>query len=198
MQKWLAISGMVSVIWWWIVVIVLAAMWPGYSHISQWMSELGGYGSPVALLFNVLGFIVTGLLMIAFGYGVYRGSDAKVGSFLFVLMGVVVFMEGFFPWPGTPFTEMIHDSIFIIGAIAVNIAMFAFSRSFKRDERWRSIWGYTLFSGIITLILFMVINFQYYASAWLEFAGLTQRIWMLILMQWIFVMAFTLFRLSES
>ena len=69
----LAISGIVAPILFALAVIVLGFVREGYSHISQTISDLGEIGSPNMAGQNV-NFILTGLLIVAFSFGLYRGT----------------------------------------------------------------------------------------------------------------------------
>lgn len=196
MQKWLAICGMVGVIWFSLMWIILGAMWPGYNHVTQYVSELGSAGSPVSLLWNLLGFFTFGVLMVIFSYGLYLGTGARLGSFLMTLSGVGWFIVAIFPTePGTmSFNEQMHLIGFLIISFSANLSMFTLSRSFRLDERWRSLWGYSLVTGIIALIILILLM----SGALIAIIGLVQRIWGFTVSQWIFITAFKVFRLSES
>jgi hypothetical membrane protein len=54
-------------------VIVFGFLREGYSHVSQPMSDLGKIGSSNMAGQNV-NFILTGLLILAFSFGLYRGT----------------------------------------------------------------------------------------------------------------------------
>ena len=69
----LALGGIVAPVLFTILVAVESLLRPGYDQITQQISELGANDTPNAILQNV-NFLVTGSLIIAFGFGLYRGS----------------------------------------------------------------------------------------------------------------------------
>jgi hypothetical membrane protein len=56
----------------------------GYSFTEQRLSELGASGSSYAFIFNVVGLMTSGMLVVVFSLGLYSefSSDqvAKIGS----------------------------------------------------------------------------------------------------------------------
>ena len=65
----LAICGIIAPLLWTFLVYSLGAVYPGYNHVLQYMSELGAIGSPVVWLFNPLAFGLSGILGVVFAYG---------------------------------------------------------------------------------------------------------------------------------
>jgi len=84
-----------------LAVIILGAIKPGYSHIYHTMSELGETGAVTAQPAAIV-FIVTGLMIMVFGYGVQvrlRRDDRRVWTgVLIILYGLLDFVgSGVFP-----------------------------------------------------------------------------------------------------
>ena len=183
----LAICGFVAPIWFIIMWIVSGAMYLGYDHITQYISDLGAVGSPVAWFFNPLGLGVYGLLIIAFSYGLYKGiKESLVGPALLGLSGVGVILVGIFPMPLPA-----HSLAFLIMAISVILSCFALPVCFKKDARWKNLQKYTLLTGVLALIfLFLPL-----LGSSIGIGGLIQRIWGAILWVWMFVVAVRLYRL---
>ncbi|MGI9427770.1 MAG: DUF998 domain-containing protein, partial [Bythopirellula sp.] len=76
--------GQVVGVWFFGCLFVFAAVYPGYSHLTKAVSELGAFGAPHAVLWNLLGFGLTGLLILLFGTGlqhllVRRGVNSSGG-----------------------------------------------------------------------------------------------------------------------
>jgi hypothetical membrane protein len=183
----LVICGIIAPIWFIIMWIVSGAMYPGYHHVTQHISELGAVGSPVAWFFNPLGLGIYGLLIIAFSYGLYRGiKESLVGPALLGLSGVGIILVGIFPMP-----HPAHSLAFFILAISVILSCFTLPVYFKRDVRWKSLQKYTLLTGVLALIFLFVLI----PGSWIGIGGLIQRIWGAILWVWMFVLAVRLYRL---
>jgi hypothetical membrane protein len=80
-------------------VIGFAALRPEYSHLTKAVSELGDVGAPNALAFNLLGYILPGLLLALAGWGVGRFVTPR-GVWLPLLLaveGVSIAFAGVFP-----------------------------------------------------------------------------------------------------
>ncbi len=61
MMIWLAVA---SYCWLVATVLIGGAIYPNYSHLSQFMSELGASGSPIGPYVNYLGFAITEILLL--------------------------------------------------------------------------------------------------------------------------------------
>lgn len=85
MSRVLVLGGLAGPIVVATVVINCAAIRPGYSHVSQFLSELGEAGGPNAVLMNYAGFMVPGVLIFLSGLGLGRrlprSALTVVGSF---------------------------------------------------------------------------------------------------------------------
>lgn len=68
----------------------------GYSHATKAVSELGAVGAPSALAFNVLAFIVPGLLIVWFGMFLVRESQGRTGPLLLAGSGLMLVIAGLF------------------------------------------------------------------------------------------------------
>ena len=76
----------------WAALFSFASAYPGYSHSHKAISELGALGAPHALWWNLLGFIVPGVLLSICGAGVATAIERPSGKtavyWLLVLSGV--------------------------------------------------------------------------------------------------------------
>lgn len=199
-QKLLALCGVTGPILYTTVVIILGFLWPGYNHVSQLQSELGATGAPNAIIMNVFGFLLLGILLIAFALGLYRNLNKEkgtmIGSALIVVTGVSLVAVAFFPCdPGCvniSFTGMMHGVFATSSAVSMVLATIILAQQFNDDNRWKNYWLYTLATGIMTSIfglslLFIVIE------GWM---GAIQRISMGIPLFWMEVISIRLLRLS--
>ena len=86
--------------------LAAAATWPGYSHVTRYVSELGGPEAPVPALFNV-GIMVMGVVCTISAFGVFgavrtlggRRVPGAIASVCIGLFGVAMVMGGAFPMP---------------------------------------------------------------------------------------------------
>jgi hypothetical protein len=105
-------------------------LYEGYSYRDQWISELSAFGSPVRPLM-VTAILVHGLLLIAFGVGIWRFGDRKslrwVGLLLIVagLIGLpthTVFAMSS-RWMTTGFNDTMHASLSLAFGLVVFVAV---------------------------------------------------------------------------
>jgi hypothetical protein len=88
------------------VVVAGGLMWPGYDHVSRFISDLIGSGAPNRWLLDPV-FGLYNIFCMAFGLGVFwrvradlenkRRMTGLIGATILVLMGVLGFMTLFFP-----------------------------------------------------------------------------------------------------
>lgn len=88
------------------VMLVAASTWPGYSHVTQYVSELGGPDAKHPAIFNV-GIVVMGAVCTLSAWGIF-GAARRVGgrslmsalaATCIALFGVAMMMGGLFPMP---------------------------------------------------------------------------------------------------
>lgn len=71
------------------LVIIGGATWPGYSHVGQYISELGAVNAPYGGTVSWLGFLPAGVLMIVFALTaliVLPKSGAATGGFIIIVL----------------------------------------------------------------------------------------------------------------
>ena len=95
------VIGFVAPVFFTICVVVLALLRPDYSHVYNTISELGESGSVNAQVASFV-FIITGVMLVVFGYGLQRTlkrSDKRVWSGVLVMVyGILDFIgSGIFP-----------------------------------------------------------------------------------------------------
>lgn len=88
-----------------ITLIAASLTWPGYSHVTQYASELGSAAAPHPLLFNA-GIIATGALAMLGGGGLiahFAGAGRPVSGALagaaLAAWGLGIVFGGLFPMP---------------------------------------------------------------------------------------------------
>ena len=65
-HEWIRRLPLISYLWLAFTVLIGGLFYPDYSHVSQYMSELGASGAPNAWGVNYLGFVPTELLLLVF------------------------------------------------------------------------------------------------------------------------------------
>ncbi len=196
--RFYALCGVIAPILFTITVIILGLLRPGYSHVSQAISELGSVGAPNAVVQDA-NFVLLGLLVIAFAYGLHRGigdgKGSRLGPILVAVFGAVAAIgDGIFPLPGP-----LHQPFFIVGVIAFMAGILIISRRLKQHTSWIGYRLYSLGTGVIAIILFLVLlSYAISTGGTGPWFGALQRIFVAPLFLWIEVMAIRLLRLSNQ
>jgi hypothetical protein len=170
---------------------------PGYSPAGMFVSELSL--GPLGWV-QILNFVLTGTLIVMFGRGLAQhfrtGPASRAGPILMVTIGVSLIASGpFITDPSAMFDQStIHGMVHgIFGAIVFTLgplSCYVFYRRFRIDRAWRDLAGWTLASGLTLTVGIGALKFsQQPGSALYEWKGLVQRILLVILMTWIFVVA---------
>lgn len=87
-------------------VLVAVLAYPGFDHARQYLSELGGAGARLPLIFNVGVFtagVMAGLAGVGFGLAITAMTRARVAGMVvavvFVLAGAGLSISSLYPWP---------------------------------------------------------------------------------------------------
>jgi hypothetical membrane protein len=88
------------------VMLLAASTWPGYSHVTRYVSELGGPEAPHPAIFNY-GIVLMGAVCSLSAWGVLgaarrlggRGAMSGLAALCIALFGVAMVMGGLFPLP---------------------------------------------------------------------------------------------------
>jgi hypothetical membrane protein len=189
--------------------IIAAALYPGYSHSRQLISELATVDSPVAFLQNI-NFVVFGVLIIAFARGLHAGiadaSRSAWGPVLFAFSGAANIADAFLPCDrGCELTSLagsLHDWLSMFAFLSALAGIYVLSRRLGADPRWGQV--YERYSVVTAGIAFAMLALWLAIGApsppWMPriFArmpgvnGTLQRIVVSIVLVWIEVMALRL------
>ncbi|HLZ58908.1 MAG TPA: DUF998 domain-containing protein [Ktedonosporobacter sp.] len=137
----------------------------GYNPIAQEISDLTAGPSGWVQQVN---FLVFGLLMIAFGVGLYRGvrkaSPWMVGPALVVWNGVELMVAGLFPRSENAAGHIydplgVHMMNGMVFFLSIGIVLVMLSLRFARDEKWRDLAIYTRVTGIVLFVMVVLNGF---------------------------------------
>ena len=195
--KILSICGVFGAIAYLIFILIASSLFPGYSHASEYVSNLGAVGQPSALVMNI-GFIVTGSLIMLFGLSTLTSfkKDWKgtVGGIIIMFEGLAQILSGVFSCePGCNATdptmaESIHNIVGPLGFILIILAAFFWAFRFRKQDSWDSFWIYTLVTGIAALILFVIFGM----SVGTPIVGIWQRLLRITLYLWVAIFSYRL------
>ena len=196
----IALCGAVAPIVYTVGALAAGAGFPGYSHMKQFVSELGATGAPTAFLMNAA-FLLFGVLMAAFALGLHRSIQAGPGDWLGIALiigyGLSYVALAFSPCDpgcrGTP-GSFHHRAHFLLSDailfLAVAGPLVLYSR-LKRDSRWTDVAWLVVCAALAAWGLF-TIPVPGLAGA------LKQRLWLLLIFVCIETLALRLLRLSKG
>ncbi|NNL86735.1 MAG: DUF998 domain-containing protein [Myxococcales bacterium] len=157
----MALGGVAGPLVFAVVIAVCGWIRPDYSHLHQFISELGASGTGFAPLMNYGGFVVAGVLLTAFGVSLLRIMPDQrlpvIGSVLTIVFGLGVASSGLIscdpgcPQVGGSTENFIHDKIAPIAFISLIVATWILGVVFRRLPEWRSLSLYSLVTGFVAL-----------------------------------------------
>jgi hypothetical membrane protein len=170
---------------------------PGYDPLTQWISELGATGAPYAMVFNVLGPGIFGLLSVLFALGLWRalkgGPLAFAAAALVTIAGIAGILEGVFPCdPGcipVTMTGSLHLTLGLVPLLGMLGAMEIFAFIVRKDPGWP--WFFAFSQVMVALTLIFALAF----SSGSTFDGLYQRVMIGAILVWVMAVGVRMWRL---
>lgn len=201
MARLLALGGIAGPVLFAIVVLICAGLRPDYSHISQFISELGETGGPNAALMNYAGFMVPGIFIFLSGLGLAgrlpRSALTVVGSLLVALFGAGVFAAGVFScdpgcFPENPSRQgFVHNLVSLIAFVAMITGVAVLGFQFRRMAWWQGFAGYSFATAVVAAALLVGMTT---VSAVMPVIGLVQRVFLGCLFLWLVLVAIRISR----
>jgi len=199
------LCGMLAPLWWASAIIFCGSSRPEYSHVAQYISELGERGSSTEFIMRYAGFLPTGLMHMAFAaflYVAFRGSrPAMIAATLLAINGLARIGAGLFPCepgcvgPNLLLSQQLHSLSAGIGFFALIGASVMWGILFRRYRSLRGLSLYSVGSGTVGLafLLLMVWSAELRAGT-----GLYERLSSGVLSLWLLVFAARLWRLEAD
>ena len=207
--KWLAIVGIIAPILYISLAAILGLLEPGYSHRTMMMSILGGVEGIRGAIFNI-GLVLTGMLLIAFGFGLHRsinqGRGNKIGLVLLVIAGVGLVGSAYFHCDlgcvnviqEPNFRGQMHMLFAFFTGLSLSFSPIPFFFNLKKDPRWENYGAVTLAAAILANIPGIIFWITLFTTRLPEWEGIIQRLGVLFPLIWVEVMAIRLLRLSNA
>ncbi len=184
--------------------ILCAGLRPDYSHVHDFISELGATDTPHAWLMNYAGFVPAGLFLVGFGASIKvslpQQRAATLGALLVALFGAGVALSGLFscdvgcPQDGGSIQNLIHDRLAPFTFLSGSLGAASLGLGFRRLPSLRPIWLYSTASGVAGLGLLAAVASTLETR---ELTGLWQRLLLAVLLGWCAVVALRLSRIDE-
>ena len=129
-RKGLFVAALASVVVYGLGDLASGLLYDGYSYKDQWISELSAFGSPVRPLM-VTAILIHGLLLLAFGVGIWRFADRRslrwVGLLLIVAGVIGLPTHTVFAmssrWMTAGFNDTMHASLSLAFGLVVFVAV---------------------------------------------------------------------------
>jgi len=141
---------------------VAGAVTQPYSHVSQYISELGAIGAPYADLVNLAGFLTIGLATAVFACATYPaiGTTAVYRAGAICLLGISLgyLLAAFAPCdPGCPAVGSSRQAVHNVGGLleygAGGTGLLLLGGAMLRDGHKRALGSLLLLSGIIVIVV---------------------------------------------
>ena len=193
LDRVVSMSAMGIGVWFWAVYLVMSSLRDDYSHATKAVSELGSLDAPNLWVWNVLGFIVSGVVVAALGWRLDRavggGRAARIASIGLVASGLLMSVSGVFPGDFEDrgsFTMIMHAVGSLGSFLGFLVAGFVYPLVFRRLEGWRSVTWVSLALVVVSI-----------ATGFLrtgDAPGIGQRLGILCYFLWIGLVGFALLR----
>ncbi|WP_353372859.1 DUF998 domain-containing protein [Aliiglaciecola sp. NS0011-25] len=102
-------AGIIASVWIVIGIYIASRFYPNYSHLKQFCSELGAFGSPTQKLSPVINNYPLGALLVVFGYYLIIAFQAHLPTVaigvMVIVHGICTWVCGFFPMDADAYTQ---------------------------------------------------------------------------------------------
>lgn len=201
----LALGGILGPLVFVVAVVNCGFLRPDYSHVTQFINELGATGTPNAALMNYAGFVPGGVLLFGFGISLEillpRHILTTVAATLLTVFGVGVAISGVFPCdagcpgPGGSFKNLVHDWITPITFLSAVLGAFFLGMRFWGSREWRPLSVYSVITGVVALGLLLALMNSIETRT---FIGFWQRSFLAVIYLWCAVVGLRLAKLAPN
>jgi hypothetical membrane protein len=183
------VTGVLGAAWLLAMVIIGGATYPGYDHVSQFISELGATGAPQGRLVSHAGFFPVGVLICAFAVFAWMAAPRSLlatlgfaGVFLFAIgyVGATFFRCDYGCRPEDPSTsQMLHNTFGLVGYLFAPLVLLLLGLAARR---WPN-------AGALSIFAFVTAAFA--LVAWLTlspdspYVGISQRVLEASMLSWV-------------
>ncbi len=151
-------AGVAAFIIFWAALLVVASLDPNYSQKTNAVSELGVFNAPNALLWNLVGFIVPGILLSFAGTRIAISVDHRraglwwllgASGLFFAASAIPAEMEGGSPLQESTFT-IAHLSAATLSLLLWLVAIVVLPFRVRKTQRWQKYFIATIVIGILS------------------------------------------------
>ncbi len=158
-KKVFAICGVLAPVIFTASLAIFSLLTPGYSNLTNAVSELGIVSAPYALTWNLLGFVFVGLLIFAFSWDLLHSTGATILPILIGISGIGFIGLGLFPaeagFAPSAHTTL-HFAMVSINFLAFLLASFIFAIELKANEDWKKWILFSVIMGVLGIASFFI------------------------------------------
>lgn len=198
-NKSYGIIGIVTPIMFLATYIIMSSIRPEYSMFTKVISELGSVDAPNKWLWNSFGYILTGILIAIYSFGLYRNvairKSSKLPLYGILFSGVFMAISGIFPADmddRQSTTTLLHTVGSFGSYIFFLIGAFTYPKMMKKSDYWKSTKKPTLIFTFLTII------FGSWFFVFPNIPALGQRFVFFFYFAWIFYTAIKLYKLPKK
>jgi len=158
-NKQYAIIGFLAPTIFWVTYIIMANQRPEYSFLTKAISELGSVDAPNKWVWNIIGYILTGILISIFALGLYKNVATEKSSKLpligILLSGLFMSISGIFPgdFDNKQSLTMLFHTIGSFGSyIFFLIGAFTYPKQMRKTTYWTKAIKPTLLFTWLTIL----------------------------------------------
>ncbi len=183
-KKIAAWSGLLGVVLFVIATVLGGLLLPGYSHLSQYISESYAIGTPYGPALRYYVFIPSGFLLALFAIlnaSSFREKKTKLGFWgIGIFYGVATIIVSIFPCDAgcnkelidPSIAQLIHSLTGMLTYIFVPISLLVIGISFLKSEDYSNMGKLAIASAVISFLFMFMLTSEPVPS----YAGLYQRI----------------------
>jgi hypothetical membrane protein len=195
--------GIASPVLWLGLIAIAGALRPGFSHATQFISELGERGSSTEAMMRGGGFVFTGFLYLGFAAGLLltlrRGWMITTASLLIAVDGIGRMGAGVFPCDpgcvGVSATQDLHKLFATIGFCSGILAAILWGILFRRLALFASLSWLSIGAGTVALVSLLLMS---WSGNPLRVPGLFEHLATGVLSIWILVFAMRVVRVGDG
>lgn len=193
-NKHYAIIGFSAPTIFWITYLLMSNLRPEYSFLTKAVSELGSLDAPNKWVWNILGYVLPGILIAIYSFGLFTNISTGEGSKLpligFILSGLFMSLSGIFPgdFDNRQSTTMLLHTVGSFGSyIFFLIGAFTYPKQMKTSEYWNKSIRPTILFTWLTII------FGSWPFVFSSYPSVGQRIVFFFYFLWLFYTATKLY-----
>ena len=192
------LCGVLAPLLWASAIVFCGTLRPGFSHFTQYISELGERGSSTELLMRYGAFVATGLMHVAFAAALATAFKSSrpgvIAAVLIGLNGLARIAAGFFPCEVAceetgSLGQRMHSFSAGVGFVALVVSAIVWSVVFRRTRDLRALAAYSAISGALGLGFLVLMDWSAEQGT---ARGLFERLSSGVLSLWILVFALRL------